>query len=33
MPAIPILYDMDIAPGARAVKMTAHLIGLELELR
>lgn len=32
MSSKPILYEMDITPGSRAIKMVAHLIGLELEL-
>jgi len=33
MSSNPILYEMDITPGSRAIKMVAHLIGLELELK
>lgn len=32
MSAKPILYEMDITPGSRAIKMIAKIIGLELEL-
>jgi len=32
MSSKPILYEMDITPGSRAIKMVARLIGLELEL-
>ncbi|KAL3275750.1 hypothetical protein HHI36_020496 [Cryptolaemus montrouzieri] len=29
----PILYKLDVSPGVRAVKMLAHVLDLELELR
>lgn len=29
----PILYQAALSPGVRAVRMVAHVIGLELELR
>lgn len=31
--SIPILYNLNISPAVRCVKIVARLIGLELELR